>query len=765
MSDTKRPAESWLTLPTFSADFAKAVIDRFEAEQKRLKESKRHDRIWRTWQVVYSRDKNGGCDNTSIQRKGPQGEILELRPNRLARLIRDNLNAVRTSPPNFEPQALNSSAKAQDQALVASGILAWYERRLHMPAMRIRRVQYMQIAGEAVQHIYFDPQRGRPVGVGNSALDAEAEVARSEGEPTGEPETSSTLDADTEAQASDAMEAAASRPIVYEGDYVVSVRSPYDYALDPTSPDERKPRWSIVREPMDRYDAIALYVDREKEAADKGDRTDYEDLRRALMAADPWSKRMVDFKFEGDEVEFDDSIAVYHVYGERSLTCPDGRHALVLDRKHVLLDEGLVEDRAGVFAQRAEDVVFRNEPHSSTYDGLPIAEALGGLATTMISNADAFGLQNIVSARKSNVSAQALGSGLQNIEYDHVDMANPQLPVPEPHFMQPMQMSSDVFTLDQLLKQELDTVVGGSAVQRGDPDATKGDSGSKTAMLYAASQTANSPLITSTLEVDAEIATWKIGSLQKRATTKRITTIVGEKNTWIAREFTGADLDEISLVTVKPANPARDTFEGRMAMVEVLKDIDDPKKRDMIFALIQTGQIKSEIEPDEAERMLIERENSLLLNAETPDDELPIVNSYDQHQQHVIKHSAALKDPEMRRDPAKTQRIMQHCQAHKDALTPGHPSFAGHETLLMTGQQALPPPPPPPGMGPPGPPDASAGGPPGNPSPQPGGPPGKTAGGEPPGRSGMPQMPKPPVNPSSGERMPISVPSAPNVGA
>jgi hypothetical protein len=761
MAERKRDTVSWLTHKGFSPDFARAALDRFEAEQKRLRESKRHDRIWRAWQVVYSRDKDGGCDNTSIQRKGPQGEVLELRPNRFARILRDNLNAVRISPPNFEPQALNSSAKAQDQALVASGILDWYQRRLHLPAMRVRRVEYMQLAGEAVQHIWWDAQRGRAIGVGNSALDAEAA------------ETESPAEEAQETAAVEADEAAAARPLVYEGDYVVSVRSPYDYALDPTSPDERKPRWSIVREPMDRYEAIALFVDKEQEAKIEGDATDYEDLRKAIMDAEPWSKRMTDWKFQEDEIEFDDSIAVYHVYGERSVTCPEGRHAIVLDAKHVLIDEAMVEDRAGVFAQRAQDVVFRIEPHSSVYDGLPVAEALGALSTTFISNADAWGMTRVVSPRKANVELVQLGTAFGNIEYDAIDPAT-GLPVQPPQPFNAPETPATLFTLDQLLKEELDMTMGGSAVQRGDPEATKGDSGSKTAMLYAASQTANSPLITSTLEIDAELATWTIGSLQKRATTKRITTIVGEKNTWIAREFTGADLEEISLVTVKPANPARDTFEGRMAMVEVLKEIDDPKKRDMIFALITTGQIKSEIEPDEEERMNIERENSLFLDPETPDNELPVINSYEQHLQHIAKHAAKLKDPAIKRDPVRTQRIMAHNQKHLDALVPDSGSFAGHEVLLATQQKAFPPRnPAPPGMGPqPG----VSGPPPGAGKPAAG--PGQTGpsrpasptagpgdGPEPPGRSGMPDMPKQPVNPASGERMNLPVPSAPNMGA
>lgn len=757
MADRERPKTSWLSLPVYSTEFAKAAIERFDAEQARLKDSKRHDRIKRAWQRIYSRDDHGACDNTQIVRRGPQGEVLELQPNRFARILRDNVNDVRTNPAKFEPQALNSSADAQDQTKIASGVLDWYDRRLHLPVMRTRRVKIMQIAAEVAQHIWFDPLRGREIGVGNSAGDLEMSESETSEGPAHEAGESSSVEA--------AEERAASRPIVYEGDYVVSVRTPYDFSYDATSPDERKPRWVIVREPMDRYECVKQFVDDEI-AAGKRKGVDYEALRAAILDADPWSKRMTDWKYDDDEIKFDDSIAVYHVYGERCSVVPEGRRALVLSAKWVLHEDALVEDRAGVFIQRSEDVVFKNEPHSDSYDGLAINEAYGACISTALSNQDALGLNRVLAARKANVNASDMGYGLTQVEYDHVDPAT-QVPVPPPTMLDVAPMSGESFTLAGWLKDELDTVMGGSAVKRGDPDATKGDSGSKTAMLYASAQTASGPLITSTLEVDAEIATWLINSLQKRATTPRIITIVGEKNAAIARKFTKDDLGLISLVTVKPANAARDTFEGRMAVVEVLKGVEDPKERDMILAILETGQSDSELEPDEMERMLIERENSALLNPETPDNELPTVNSYDMHQQHIIKHKSELADPEIRRDPLRTRRIMEHCQGHKDALTPDAPTFAGFDTLLLTGQQPLPPrnpPPPMPGAAPGGP-QPSAGGPPGPQPPRaPGGPPQKPSGAQPPGRSGMPEMPQQPKNPATGERMNMPVPNGPNVG-
>jgi hypothetical protein len=206
-----------------------------------------------------------------------------------------------------------------------------------------------------------------------------------------------------------------------------------------------------------------------------------------------------------------------------------------------------------------------------------------------------------------------------------------------------------------------------------------------------------------------------------------------------------------------------------MALSELLAG-KPPEERDMIMSLVNTGQNESVTEPGELQRMLIERENADLADPAKPD---PIVNSYDLHDEHITGHSASLADPELRRDPVMVQRVMKHCQAHKDALSPWATGFAGHETLLLTGQKALPPPPPtgPQALTPPGPNGTAQppqGGPPGpGVAPDKGPPPGEgpigNAAKAKAGASPMPSMPKPPVNPATGERMPIEVPGAPQV--
>lgn len=713
---------SWLEEEHYASAFAKAAIARFDAAQKRLRKSKRHDRIQRAWQMLYARDKDGSCDNTHINRKGAQGEILTCNVNRFARILRDQQTDIRNSPPNFEPEAINSSAKAQDAAKLARGILEWYSKELHLNEHRVHRVELLQIATEAVQHLRWDPLEGREIAV----EDVE------EPDPEGDERTED--------------EKAEKRRVVYEGDFACSVRSLYDYAIDPTSPDPRRPRWSIVREPMDRYDAIRNFVDAEP-ADDAEAKRDKEGRRRAILAAEPWSKRLCDWKYEDDEVDFDDSIAVFYVYGERSSSCPEGRQAIVLDEKTCLVDGPMTEVHAGVFLQRARDVLFRtNEATADAFDGLPISEAHGAMVTTMLSNVDAFGLQRMLSANESNVDVNMLQNGLANITFQAY-MPGSQQPIPPPSMLAATPMSPDVFSLEALLSQSLDMVLGGSAVRRGDPEATKGDSGSKAALLYSASQTASSPLVTSTLAVDAEIATWMIASLSQHVTTERLTTIVGEKNASIAREFVGTDLNEVRKVTVKPANAARDTFEGRMALSELLAG-KPPEERDMILALVNTGQVESVTEPDESERMLIERENADLLDAKK---DAPIVNSWDMHQQHVHYHKAGFADPDLRRDPERLKRLMQHCAEHVGALSPGSPNFAGFDVLTLTGQQPLLPPPMPDPEGD----ERTEGQSPGAAPPAQAGPPGKP--------SSMPDMPRQPVNPIDGERVSLPVPSAPQV--
>lgn len=703
---------NWLSLPAFSGEFAAQAFARFEDGQDRMRYSRQHTRMLRSWRKYHSRADDSGCDETEVNQGGEQGEVLLLSPNRYRRLIQDQLALVMQTPPDFQAEAVNTDPESQAQCALALGVLDQYKRTAHLEDIGVERSEVALVLGESYLHIRWDSSRGREVMV--------EDVQREDGSVEQRP--------------------------VYEGDFVFSVRTRYNIAFDPTSPDRKRPRWWIVDEPVNRWDLIEEFGN------------DSEEIRTAIMGAAKYSAHLSDFKYEKNEYTHDDSIRVLWVYAERSRSCPEGRRALILDGKTVLLDGPLSEDRCGVFRLAPAEVIFKPEGHTSAFDGLPVASAYGAQVSTVLSNHASFGMQRILSAVAANVKATDVSRGLGLLEYDHYDKTN-GVSVPEPKVAHLLQSPPELFTFAEMLKSELDTVMGGSPVTRGDPSATRGDSGSKAAMLFAAAQQVGSGFVRAKLRSDEEVATFIISSLRRHATVERITSIVGKGSSYTARKFTGDDLGKVSRVNVRQANPARDTFAGRMQLAEMMLGAKTPEEREFIQTLIYTGRIETANEDAEAERLLIERENEQLREG---GDEMPVVKSSDDHMRHVQKHVACMNAPDIRLDPAASQRHEAHVQWHLEALTPGTPRFGGMAILAATGQRPFPAlgsgGPGMPGAPQPQPPRMGAGG-------GPGGPQKPTSMDMSTGEPATPRMPQQPQIPGSGERVVLPVPEAPSLGA
>ena len=147
------------------------------------------------------------------------------------------------------------------------------------------------------------------------------------------------------------------------------------------------------------------------------------------------------------------------------------------------------------------------------------------------------------------------------------------------------------------------------------------------------------------------------------------------------------------------------------------------------------------------------------------DGSAPLVAPTDKHSIHIEEHKAVLSDPDLREDPVLTKTVMDHIEAHMNALRNTDP-----ELLKLCGETPLPP------IQPPGAPQGVPGpqqGPPGGPQ-GPG--PGQVMQPPPQGmvgaqdqlnvegqNIGMPSMPKPPA-PFSDLPVSASQMAPPNLG-
>lgn len=621
----------WARAPLMSPKFAAQALQRFNSHMEFQRTSLLEQRMRASWQNYYARTTGGLCDDTQINYAGDKGEVVMLSSRRYRRLIQDQIGLVQQTPPDYQPEAINTDPESQAQCSLALGILDQYKRRAHLEDIHIERSEMALVLSASYLHVRWDGDAGE-----------EALPDDGSGRP------------------------------MFEGDLVFSVRSPMEVAYDRQSPDRRRPRWWVVQEPANRWDILAKFGG------------DSPELARAIETAPAWSSITKAWEFEKELDKYDESIPVYWVYYEPCKAVPEGRKALVLDGHWVLLDGPLDEDRAGVFRLAPSDVMLRSEGHTNNFDGMAIMKALSAQGSAIQSNHSNYGLLRMLAARESNVDTHKLDTGFAAVDWSAFDTKGNALPKPE--VLNLLKSQPEMLDWFKMLAAEADTIMGGSPVTRGDPEATKGDSGSKAAMLFAAAQNIGSGFVRAKLRSDEEVATFIIGSIRRHATVERITSIVGKNSTYTAKRFKGEDLKRISRVNVRQANPARDTFQGRMALAELLAD-KTPEQQQQIIALVNTGRIEPITEDTETERLLIERENEALRDAAMP---MPVTVDSENHMEHALKHMKCKNDPSIRGDKMLMQRHDQHIAEHIGRLTPGHEMFAGFPVLMLTGQKPLP---------------------------------------------------------------------------
>lgn len=685
------------------AEFAAAVMDRVKANDEYLRSSKTHEINQYAWSAYYQRDKLGG--GACLLFKGPRGEVISLTPALYRAPIQNQMAQRSQLPLEPEPIAVNRDPESQAQCRDVAGILRYYLGFTNLGELLLERFEMRAVLSESALHVRWDGSAGD-------------KIERAGVEPN------------TVVQ-------------IPEGDFVFSVRSRYDYWFDTYSPDMRRPTCWIVREPVNRFDAIARWG--------KDDET-----RLALDRAPAYHTVTEQWMFDkrsAQNTQLDDAIPVYYVYCEKAAGCPDGRAAIVLDADTVLEDGPMLEQRAGVFPLVSSRVMFRPDGHSNHIGGLVIAEARGAELSIAATNRAATGIPKMQAPRAANLKVRDM-AGLKLAEYDHVDADG-----------QPLQGASlingvDVvdLELETKLAELQDTIQQDSPVQRGQANAS--DSGAKVAALLSATQQVSAPDMLADLRSIGHVFTYMLQVFKRNASEDRTLRIVGQDKRYTVKKYKADSLASVESVVMRAPKAERDTFQGRMAFAELLNGAKNERELQMLIALYNTGNVDVATGDVEDDRIAIERENEALRDPNVSMQEA--IGSIDgkpgkneNHRKHYESHKKERNSDSVKRDPVVAARFDEHMAATIARLTPFHPDYAGDDVLSMTGQQPLSPPQTPPGQGANAEKQQSGG----KAPPQPNGKPAPEGeqddGGSKPGQAGLPK------NPATGERMEGAPPPPP----
>jgi hypothetical protein len=533
-------------------DTAKVVLQKANAWFHNLDVNGYLDKLkdaWMAYHGAYYTDVGSGH---KITFSGEQNELTNFAVNHYRNICRHILTMVTANRPSMDARATNTDYKSLVQTKLANGLLDYYMREKRLEDYLSRAVEHAIVFGSGYVKMEWNATSGEV----HDYIEPEYETQTETDPETGEEVETQVLD-----ENGDPVEKTAGYPI-FEGDVMFSNVSPFDVVFDSTKEDPSKHDWVLVRSFKNRFDLAAKYPEYEDDILKQETKSDKER-----------------FNFTGSFYDQTDDIAVYEFYHKKTEALPDGRYLLFVESSVILMDAPMPYRKLPVFRISPGDILGTPYGYTDTFDLIPIQDAINSLYSAVLTNQNAFAVQNVLSPRGADINPQSLGGGLNFIEY------NPNVGKPEP--MNLTSTPPEVFNFIGILEKAMETVSGVNSVSRGNPEASL-QSGNALALVQSMSLQFISGLQQSYVKLVEDVGTGLIQMLQDFASVPRIATIVGKANRTYMKEFTGDDLSQISRVIVDVGNPLSKTAAGRVQMAEQMLQMNLIKTPEQYMMVVKT---------------------------------------------------------------------------------------------------------------------------------------------------------------------------------
>ena len=460
-------------------------------------------RIKNMWRF-YHGDFGSGVNKHEISFGGEDGEFTNLMINHFRNIANHILNMVTSNRPALEARAINNDYKSQAQTYLANSILEYYMREKELEKSLKDACEMSIVLGSSFLKMEWNATAGQQ-------QDFDEEDGK----------------------------------FIYEGELEFSVLSPFDVVFDGTK-DRWTKEWVIVRSKQNRFNLIAKYP----ELGDK--------IKNIPKKTDTFNIKM----WSNDST---DDIYVYEFYHERCEALPDGRYILFLDEDIVLLDAALPYREVPIFRIAPSNIIGTPYGYSPMFDLYPIQQVVNSTSSTIATNQNTFGVQNIYVQRGADLNVTSLEGAMNVIEGNS-----------KPEALQLTATPKEVFDSLQMYIQQMETLSGVNSVARGNPEASL-RSGTSLALVQSMALQFMSGLQQSYVRLMEDVGTTLIQILKDYANSPKVVALVGKNNRTKLKEFTGESISSINRVIVDVGNPlarclAKDTpvlmYDGSIKMVQ-----------------------------------------------------------------------------------------------------------------------------------------------------------------------------------------------------
>lgn len=593
------------------------------------------EKMKRSWSAYHGNYYSGAHD---ITYGGEQGELVNLAVNHFGNLCQHMLNMVTGSRPSFQCRAVNTDRKSKVQAELGNGLLDYYMREKRLEREIKRAVEYSIVLGSGYVKMEWNSTRGKI----NDYLDVDpSEIEEFDEDENPLDENGNIL-----------------KPIpIYDGDVDFTTLSPFDVVFDSTKETAELHEWVIIRTFINRHNLKAKYPE-------------YADKIMAMQTKDEKDRRRITLtNFDTTE-----DIPVYEMYHKRTEAVPEGRYIMYLDKELILEDTPMPYRDLPVYRIAPRDILGTSFGYTSMWDILPLQDAINSMYSTIMTNQNAFGVQNILNPQGNNVKVNQLEGGLNFIEY------NAQVGEPKP--LQLTATSGDTYQFLSLLEKTMETISGINSVARGNPESSL-RSGTALALVQSQALQFMSGLQQSYIQLLEDVGTGLINILKDFADTPRIAAIAGLSNSTKMIEFKSEDIESINRVVVDVGNALMQTTAGRAQVAENLLQMGAITTPEKYLEIMNTGSLKSLTQGVTNELDTITAENEALVKGDV--DVLAVAT--DHHAMHIREHRDVLSDPVLRQDGELVARTLAHIQEHITLLQTTDPNL-----LAIIGEQPLSPP-------------------------------------------------------------------------